>query len=212
MRRALRRWGYSFRRARRVPLKAPPIKEQERVKRALSRFERLEQAGHCQVLFADESGFCLQPCLPYLWQRKGKTVGLPAQSHRQRLSVLGLLRKSDGKLWHFPTRERLTAQHVIKSVESLLPALEKPTILVLDNAGVHRAQAVQDKRRAWKRAGLRLLFLPPYCPHLNAIEVLWRCVKYRWLPLEAYQQFDRLCTSVLNVLDHVGNRYHLTFA
>ena len=138
----MRRWGYSFRRARRVPPKAPSAKEQGRVKRAIGRFERLEQSGRCQVLFADESGFCLQPCLPYLWQEKGKAVGLPAASHRQRLSVLGLLRKSDGRLWHFPTRERITAQSVINNIESLLPRLEKPTVLVLDNAGAHRAQAV----------------------------------------------------------------------
>lgn len=195
-----------------MPPKVPPAKEQKRVKRALSRFERLERAGRCQVLYADESGFCLQPCLPYLWQKKGTTVGLPAQSHRQRLSVLGLLRKSDGKLWHFPTRERITAQSVITSIESLLPTLEKPTVLVLDNAGIHRAQVVQDKRREWKRKGLRLLFLPPYCPHLNAIEALWRHVTYRWLPMEAYQQFERLCASVIDVLDRVGSRYQITFA
>jgi transposase len=188
------------------------VRERERVERALLRFERLEQASRCQVLYADESGFCLQPCLPYLWQKKGQTVGLPAQSHRQRLSVLGLLRKKDAKLWHFPTLQRLTSQHLIESIELLLPTLEKPTVLVLDNARVHRARAVQEKRREWKRKGLRLFFLPPYCPHLNAIEVLWRQVKYRWLPITAYQQFEWLCASVVNVLDQVGINYHITFA
>ena len=182
------------------------------MERALARFQKLEEAGRCQVLFGDESGFCLQPCLPYLWQKKGQTVGLPAQAHRQRLSVLGLLRSSDGKLWHFPTRERLTAQHVVDSVESLLPALEKPAVLVLDNAGVHRARAVQEKRGEWRRRGLRLLFLPPYCPHLNVIEVLWRQVKYRWLPVGAYQGFATLCESVTGILDQVGTKYRITFA
>jgi hypothetical protein len=196
-----------------VPPKAPSATEQARVKRAIGRFERLEAAGRCQILYADESGFCLQPCLAYLWQKKGqRAVGLPAQSHRQRLSVLGLLRKRDGTLWHFPTRGRITAQSVIENIESLLPTLQKPTVLVLDNAGPHRAQAVQDKRPEWKRKGLRLLFLPPYCPHLNAIEILWRQVKYRWLPLAAYQNFERLCAGVVEVLEQVGTRYHLTFA
>lgn len=130
----------------------------------MRRFESLEESGRCQVLYADESGFCLQPCLPYL------------------------------------------------CIELLLPTLEKPTVLVLDNAGVHRSKAVQEKRSGWKRAGLRLLFLPPYSPHLNAIEALWRHVKYRWLPVEAYQHFERLCKSVVDVLDHVGTRYRITFA
>lgn len=183
----------------------------------MSRFERLEQAGRCQVLFGDESGFCLAPCLPYLWQRKGQaSVGLPVQAHSRRLSVFGLLRKSDGRLWHFPTTERLTARHVVDSIESLLPEggapMERPTVLVLDNAGVHRAKAVREKRKEWRRRGLRLLFLPPYSPHLNAIEVLWRSVKYRWLPTDAYRDFPALCHSVLRVLDQVGSQYRINFA
>ena len=182
------------------------------MERALARFQKLEEAGRCQVLFGDESGFCLQPCLPYLWQKKGQTVGLPAQAHGPRLSVLGLLRCRDGKLWRFPTRERITARYVIQSVEALLPALERPTVVVLDNAGVHRARAVQEKRGEWKRRGLRLLFLPPYSPHLNRIETLWRLVKYRWLPMGAYHSFEALCRSVTDVLDQVGTRYHITFA
>ena len=181
------------------------------MERALARLHKFEATGRCQVLFGDESSFCLQPCLPYLWQKKGQTMGLPAQAHGRRLSVFGLLGR-DGRLWHFPTRERLTAQHVIESIESLLPALERPTVLVLDNVGVHRAQVVQQKRREWKRQGLRLLFLPPYSPHLNRIETLWRQVKYRLLPVGAYQDFETLCQSVTGVLEQVGKRYHITFA
>lgn len=212
MRRTLRRLGYSFRRARRVPPHRPEPKQAARVERALTRFADLEARGGCQILYGDESGFCLQPCLPYLWQKKGQpTVGLPAAAHGQRLNVLGVLRPSDCTLWHFPTQEKLTAQHVIKSVESLLPTLERPTVLVLDNAGVHRAKIVQDKRKEWRKKGLRLLFLPPYSPHLNRIEILWRQVKYRWLPVIAWAGFPALCQAVTSILDQVGTRYRLSF-
>jgi len=72
---------------------------------------RLETQGKCQVLYGDESGFCLyarrhyfvSPVIPYLWQKKGSTVGLPAKSHSRRLSVLGFLSKS-GVLHSFPTQ------------------------------------------------------------------------------------------------------------
>lgn len=60
------------------------------------------------LLYADESGFCLQPPLPYLWQPKGKTLSLPAKAHARRLNVLGFLSK-DCRLHHFETSERLTA-------------------------------------------------------------------------------------------------------
>ena len=211
MRRCLRGLGFTFRRARRVTAKPPCPRKQGRVRRALARLHRLEEAGRCRVLYGDESGFCLLPPVPYLWQKKGQTLCLPATSHSRRLNVLGFLSRQ-GHLHHFETLQKITAAFVIESVEALLPALPGPTVLVLDNATVHRSRLVRDKRKEWKQKGLRLLFLPPYCPHLNLIETLWRQVKGRWLWPEAYQNFETLCQSVTAILAQVGTRYRLSFA
>jgi hypothetical protein len=211
VKRSLKRLGFTYRRARRVPPKVPPEKQQARVRRALTKLHRLEDAGKCQILYVDESGFCLQPYVPYLWQRKGQTVGLPAQAHSRRLSVLGFLSRQ-GNLCSFPTQEKLTAQFVVERIEALLLSVPCPTVLVLDNATVHRSKLVQAKRPEWKRKGLRLLFLPPYSPHLNKIEVLWRQVKYRWLCPEAYTDFETLCRSVNDILAQVGAKYQISFA
>ena len=172
---------------------------------------RLEDAGKCTVLYGDESGFCLSPVVPYLWQPKGKTVGLPAKAHSRRLNVLGFLSRKNC-LHFFEAQKTMTAQFVIESIETLLPQLSGPTVLVLDNASVHRSKLVQAKRHAWKQKGLRLLFLPPYCPHLNLIEALWRQTKYRWLNCEAYRNFETLCRSVTDILAQVGTKYRLSFA
>ena len=212
MRRTLRRLGYTFRRARRVPPQEPPTKAQARVKKALHKLHRLETAGKCHVFYTDESGFCLQPCVPYLWQKKGQTVGLASQAHGKRLSVLGFLHRQTGNLHCFPCAERLTAQHLIDSVEDLLLRLNKPTVLVLDNASIHRAKVVQQKRAQWKKQGLRLLFLPPYCPHLNCIEMLWRTIKYRWLAPTDYADFAALTKAVNDILDNFGTKYRISFA
>lgn len=211
MRRCLRRLGCTYRRARRIPPKAPDLAHEGRVRRALARLHRLEAAGECQVLYGDESGFCLQPSVPYLWQRTGQTAGLPSQAHSRRLSVLGFVSRSCCLHW-FATQQTLTAQFFVDSVETMLPALTQPTALVLDNATVHRSRLVQQKRKEWKRRGLRLLFLPPYCPHLNKIETLWRMVKLRWLGCGAYQDFSTLCQSVQDVLAQVGTNYTISFA
>jgi len=37
-----------------------------------------------------------------------------------------------------------------------------------------------------------LHWLPPYSPELNLIEILWRKIKYQWLPLRAYLSFNHL--------------------
>lgn len=83
----------------------------------------------------------------------------------------------------------MTAQHLIESIEALLPQLNphKVTVLGLDHAPIHRAKAVREKQAQWKRRGLRpfFLFLPPYSPHLNRIELLWKQVKSRWLAPQA---------------------------
>ena len=211
MKRCLKRLGFTFRRARRVPEKAVCPKKKQRIQKALLSLHRLEDAGRCQVLYGDESGFCLSPVVPYLWQPKGKTVGLPAKAHSRRLNVLGFLSRKS-RLHSFQAPERITAQFVVNSIEALMPSLSGPTVLVLDNATVHRAKLVQDKRKEWKQKGLRLLFLPPYCPHLNLIENLWRHIKYRWLDCTAYQSFETLCRSVTDILDQVGTKYQLSFA
>ncbi len=139
------------------------------------------------------------------WQNK-----LPAQAHSRRLNVLGLMSKG-GSLHRLPTQETLTAQHLIPRVEALRP-VSVPTVLVLDNASVHRTRAVQEKRAQWKAPGLRVLFLPPHCPHINKIEPLWRMVKCRWLAADAYTGFQTLCQSVTDVLAQGGTQYQLAFA
>lgn len=211
MKRCIRRLGFTFRRARRVPEKVVCAKAKQRVQKALLHLHRLEEANKCQVLYGDESGFCLSPVVPYLWQPKGRTVGLPAKAHSRRLNVLGFLSRKSC-LHTFQAQERITAQFVRDSIETLVASLSEPTVLVLDNATVHRSKLVQAKRREWKRQGLRLLFLPPYCPHLNLIETLWRQTKYRWLGCEAYRTFETLCRSVTDILAQVGTKYRLSFA
>ena len=217
MRRCIRRLGFTFRRARRVPEKAVCPKQKQRVQKALLHLHRLEDAGRCQVLYGDESGFCLSPVVPYLWQpktkkgEKGKTIGLPTKAHTRRLNVLGFLSRKS-RLHCFPAQERITAQFVADSIDALVPNLSEPTVLVLDNATVHRSKIVQAKRKEWKKQGLRLLFLPPYCPHLNLIETLWRNTKYRWLAPAAHKDFATLCQSVTDILAQVGTKYRLSFA
>lgn len=208
----MRRLGATFRRARRLPLRAACPRHTARVQRTLTRLHHLEQAGACQVWYGDESGFCLQPPLPYLWQKKGHTLGVRAQSHGRRWNVLGFLRQ-DNTLHTAPTEKTVTAAHFISSVESLLAQHgHGPHVVVLDNAAIHRSKDVRAKRREWKARGLRVFFLPPYSPHLNKIERLWRHIKYHWLPPQAYTDFATLCESVTDILKQVGGKYCISFA
>lgn len=57
----------------------------------------------------------------------------------------------------------------------LVPTLKPADIVILDNLGSHKSQAV---RAAIRAAGARLLFLPPYSPDLNPIEQVFAKLKH----------------------------------
>jgi transposase len=56
----------------------------------------------------------------------------------------------------------------------LVPTLEPGDIVVMDNLGSHKGQAV---RAAIRAAGAKLFFLPPYSPDLNPIEQVFAKLK-----------------------------------
>lgn len=56
----------------------------------------------------------------------------------------------------------------------LVPTLTPGDIVIMDNLGSHKGQAV---RQAIRGCGARLLFLPPYSPDLNPIEQVFAKLK-----------------------------------
>ena len=56
----------------------------------------------------------------------------------------------------------------------LVPTLRQGDIVIMDNLGSHKRQAI---RRAIRAAGAKLLFLPPYSPDLNPIEQVFAKLK-----------------------------------
>jgi transposase len=56
----------------------------------------------------------------------------------------------------------------------LVPTLAPGDIVIMDNLGSHKGQAV---RQAIRSCGARILFLPPYSPDLNPIEQVFAKLK-----------------------------------
>ena len=78
----------------------------------------------------------------------------------------------------------------------LAPTLALGDIVVMDNLGSHKSQAV---RQAIRQAGAKLLFLPKYSPDLNPIEQFFAKLKHH---LRAAQQRTRrtLSDAVADIL------------
>ena len=80
----------------------------------------------------------------------------------------------------------------------------KPVVVVLDRAPFHTAGAVGDARAGWEAKGLRLYYLPAYCPHLNPIEGVWRRLKGFLMPRRFYDSLAELKRAVLSALNLLG--------
>jgi len=52
----------------------------------------------------------------------------------------------------------------------LIPELKPGQVVIMDNATFHKSE---ESQRLIKNAGCRILFLPPYSPDLNPIEIFW---------------------------------------
>ena len=89
VKRILKGFSMSWRRVRRVLGGSPDPQEYERKKRLLEGLKALDDQGIINLVYMDESGFCLTPYVPYAWQDKGETLGLKSQK-KQTLKCAGV--------------------------------------------------------------------------------------------------------------------------
>jgi transposase len=74
----------------------------------------------------------------------------------------------------------------------LVPSLKPGQIVIMDNLGSHRGQAV---RRAIRKAGAKLLFLPKYSPDLNPIEQVFSKLKHLLRKAQA-RSYDAILAAI----------------
>ena len=172
-------------------------------------FEQEQHSGRLDVYYVDESGFSLQSQVPYAYQPIGETLKIPS-SPSPRLNILGFF-NTRNHLDAFSFECHIDADIVVTCIDEFSHHLVKDTVLILDNSPIHRSKKVEEHVETWEARGLFLYYLPTYSPELNMIEILWRFIKYHWLPFSAYLSFKNLVKEVKEVLKNVGTIYQINF-
>lgn len=80
--------------------------------------------------------------------------------------------------------------------QTLLPTLQKDDIVVMDNLRSHHVQTV---KQVFQEAGISYLYLPPYSPDLNPIEMMWSKIK------SALRKFRAFSSDLL--LSHIEDAF-----
>ena len=136
-----------------------------------------------RLVFLDECGFGLSLYRLYGWVMGGgrcwEDVPLTKGTNLSLLGAFSLpsCRCANGLqlLWH-KTGAWNRACFEAFLQDGLLPLLPPGSVLVLDNARFHHGARITDLVEA---AGCSLLYLPPYSPDLNPIELVWSWIKGR---------------------------------
>ena len=107
--------------------------------------------------------------------RKGqRLVAKVPHGHWRTMTFLAALRH-DAVTAPFVVDGPINGQWFLTYAEQVLvPTLKPGDIVIIDNLGSHKGQAV---RKAIRMAGAKLFFLPPYSPDLNPIEQVFAKLK-----------------------------------
>jgi transposase len=175
-------------------------------------YEKLEDKGKIDIFRFDESGFSPTSNCPYLWSEVNNTAVVKTLSIK-RINVLGFLSRN-GTLKSYIADGRVDSDKVIEVFDDFTTTLTKPTVVILDNASYHKSKKFKANLSKWSARGLTLLYLPPYSPQLNIIEILWKFMKYYWIEYTAYLSYDNLLAYVKKIFNNYGtaeDEYFINF-
>jgi transposase len=172
--------------------------------------EALSEGHKIDLYYADEASVSLTPCVPYAWQFADEEAFMPSAQGKG-VNCFALLSR-DNRAVVETTTAVLTSRFFCEQFERFSFGLKKLTVVVLDNAAVHRARIIKERIGVWQQRGLFLFYLPRYSPHLNIVETLWRKLKYEWLAPKDYETRETLCYAVRLALKAIGTSLRINFS
>jgi transposase len=148
------------------------------------------------LVFLDESGVTTE-----MLRRYGRTVGGgrvhdDAPQRWRSLTLLGAV-SLEGWVGTMTVEAATDGDVFLTYLDQVLcPALQPHHVVVMDNLSAHKVDGV---RRRIEATGATLLYLPPYSPDLNPIELCWAQVKQILRTLKA-RTVDQLEAAVKQAL------------
>ncbi len=133
--------------------------------------------GKENIVYFDESGFEKYSYRPHGWALRGQKVyGNVSGNNRKDVNLIMGQRRDK---WLAPVVFKGTCNTALVNTwikDFLLKELQRPSVIVMDNARFHKKSEIQ---RILEKAGHVLLPLPTYSPDFNPIEQSFALLKKR---------------------------------
>ena len=175
----------------------------------LNRLWEFYRCGLIDLYFGDESAFSMNPKLPYGWSPKGERIKIFPQRDKK-INLFGVFRP-DNFCITYESADNINSDFLIQVIDDFSQYVNKPAVLVIDNAPRHRSEKFLAAIEKWMDKDLYIFFLPKYSPHLNLAEPFWRKAKYEWLRPTDYGSFAKFKKKVKDIFNNVGLEYKIQF-
>ena len=98
----------------------------------------------------------------------------------------------------------------VKKAASRIFSTGKLTIIVHDNASIHRSKKAKEEQEKWEKWGLLTFFLPKYSPEMNRIEEQWLHLKRDELQGRVYEDEYDLVMGIIEGMNHRAEQNNYT--
>jgi transposase len=172
--------------------------------------EDLSRRGLIDLFFGDESHFCSEGYVPRGWQFAAEEVSIDVEKGFK-TNCIGLINRACKCVWK-TTKTNIDSLFVVNFLDDFANKLVKETVVVFDNATIHKSKKIKAKIEEWQEKGLYIFYLPPYSPELNIAETLWRILKGLEIRPQDYKTEQSLDDRLTNRLENIGSKWTIQFA
>lgn len=153
-----------------------------------------------KLVFIDETGASTKMARLYGRAPRGKRCRAPVpHGHWKTTTFVGALRLS-GMTAPMTLDGAMDGAAFQAWVDQLLvPTLLPDDIVIMDNLPAHKRAGI---RESIERVGAKLLFLPPYSPDFNPIEMAFSKLK-AWLKNAAPRKIEQLWDEIAKAIDDI---------
>jgi transposase len=174
----------------------------------LGELENLSSRATIGLYYGDETHVCSEGYVPYGWQFPDEEVCILSEK-AYKINCFGFIGRENQCFWQ-TTTQNIDTRFVLEFLEQFSFKIQKTTFVVLDNARIHKAKDIKERMPYWQKRGLYIF--PPYSPHLNIAETLWRKLKKEWLNPEDYLTKDTLFYALNRCMANVGVNLNINFS
>lgn len=121
--------------------KQPNEDEQEFARQDLAALTEKADQGEIDLVYFDQSGFNLQAKVVYAWQKRGERIVIPTSKGTSN-NVLGFMWHDCRKFKSFVFEGSTDSNVVVGCFDKIAESIERKTVIVLDNAPIHRSARV----------------------------------------------------------------------